>query len=339
MELIPLISICIPTYNRCEKVYKLVNDILLYEGEDIEVVVLDNCSTDNTKSLLNKITDKRFSFFQNQENIGGIFNPLKAISLGSGKFAVLCLDKDYLDFRSIKKIIENITIDSEIVFGRCDLNIQNENLSSSSIIYKKGYDSIINMAYLSSHPSGMFYKTAEYRNLELVKNIFVEQKPFSFYPDLINAEMAMIGKSQLLKLPSFFTESKDEASKSPSFTYDINNVYFSPAKRILEFDAYLESVEKLRISSYELAKIIFKIYGRGLMFSTFIYKIMLNDDDVCIHNKIAKRKVKLFELWKLNLQFSMHFFKKKIKLNFLQKGVIVLCWNVKFFVKSIFTLI
>jgi len=327
----PFLSICIPTFNRCDKVYKLVNDILLYTGKEIEVIVLDNCSTDNTNNLLNKIIDDRFSFVQNEVNIGGILNPLKVISLASGEFSVLCLDKDYLDYRGIEKLIKSIKIDPEVVFGHCALNIKNER---QDIIYDKGFRSVMSMAYLSRHPSGMFYKTNEYNKLDILKSIFIERKNFSFYFDLINGEMAMIGKSLLINLPAFYSESKEDAVKSLSFTYDINNVYFSPAKRRIEFDAYLESVNSLELSSNEKFKLIFRLYGQGLMLSTFVYKNMMADDYVCLHNRIAKQKVGFIELWKLNFEFSLHFFKKSLIINFIQKILIILCLDVKFTAKS-----
>ena len=220
----PLISICIPTFNRCNKVYKLVNDILLCPNQEIEVVVLDNCSTDETASLLKKIDDKRFSFVQNEQNIGGELNILKVIGLAAGNFAVLCLDKDYLDYHSIEELVKRINLDSEVVFGRCTLNIQKK---EEDIIYDKGYSSVVKMSYSSSHPTGMFFKTREYVNLSILKEIFGGKEKFPFYTDIINAEMAMIGKSQLINLPAFYTESEEEASVSISFTYDVNNIYFS----------------------------------------------------------------------------------------------------------------
>jgi glycosyltransferase involved in cell wall biosynthesis len=328
----PLISICIPTFNRCNKVYKLVNDILKYQGEEIEVLVLDNYSTDETKNLLTKITDSRLSFIQSEVNTGGILNPIKSLTLASGKFAFLCLDKDYLDYLGIKKLIKHISADENIVFGYCALNIQKE---SPDIIYEKGYQSVINMAYLSRHPTGIFYKTDEYINLPIVKSIFVEKKPFSFYPDLINAEMAMIGKSQLINVPAFYTESTDEARNSPSFTYDVNNLYFSPAKRLNEFNTYLDSAQKLGLVNDELIKLIWKLYRRGLLVSTFGYKKMMSDDDVCAHHKISARKVSILEIWKLNFSFASYFLKRQIKINMFKKILIVLYGHTIVLAKSV----
>lgn len=329
---IPLISICIPTFNRFEKVYKLVNDLLLYPGHDIEVIVLDNCSTDETKDLSTKIIDERFSFIRNDENIGGVLNLLKSISLATGKFAILCLDKDYLDYRIIEKLITNIHSDPEVIFGHCALNIQKE---GQDIVFNKGYDSIQNMSYLSRHPTGTFYRSNEYKSLPLLKEIFLEKRTFPFYTDMINAEMAMLGKSQFINLPSFYTESKEEAVKSPSFTYDISNVYFSPTRRIIEFDTYVEHAQKLMISSFEKFKLIFKLYGQELMFSTFLYSSMVADDAVCSHNRIAKQKVGFIGIWKLNFAFTKHFLKHRLTVNILQKVVIILLWDFKFFIKSI----
>lgn len=316
----PLISICIPTFNRCNKVYKLVNDILLSPSKQIEVIVLDNCSTDETKEVLNKISDKRFTFVENEQNIGGELNILKVIGLGLGEFSILCLDKDYLDYQSIEELLKRINLDPEVVFGHCTLNIQKKN---EDIIYDKGYSSVMNMSYSSSHPTGMFYRTCEYKKLSIVQSIFLERKKFPFSTDMINAEMAMIGKSKLINLPAFYTESEEEAINSPSFTYDVSNFYFSPAKRIVEFDTYLENALKLELSSKEMLKVITKLYRQGLILSTFGYRKMLGSDAVCIHHRIAKRKVSFFEIWKVNVSFSSHFLQKKIVINSFQKRLIV----------------
>ena len=55
----PIISICIPTYNRKDKVYELVSNILKYKGNEIEVAVLDNLSKNNSNACL---TTSNFGF-------------------------------------------------------------------------------------------------------------------------------------------------------------------------------------------------------------------------------------------------------------------------------------
>jgi len=329
-KVIPLISICIPTYNRCEQVSKLVKDILCSSVEELEIIVLDNCSNDDTKQQLSTIVDSRLVFIRNEENIGGIFNILKSISLASGKFALLCLDKDYLDHNKISTLINRIQLDPEVVFGYCSLNIHEV---EEDVIYESGFDSVMNMAYLSRHPSGMFYKTKEYKKLPILNEIFTDRKAFPFYTDLINAEMAMIGKSQIIKLPVFYTETKEEAVKTLSFTYDLNNVYFSPNNRIIEFDVYVQNAVKLSLSHYKTLRLMSKLYEQGLMSSTFGYKRMVEDAHVCLHNRISTQKVSKLYLWEINFKFSKHFFRKKLPINTLQKILIIFCYEIKFMLK------
>lgn len=327
----PLISICISTFNRCEKVNKLVNSILTYKGEEIEVIVADNGSTDDTALLLSKIKDHRFFFIESNKNVGPLLNGLKVLSLATAQYAFICLDKDNIDYNSIKNLINRLKDNEDIVFGYCSLNLK---VPGRDIIYEKGFSTLFNMAYLSRHPTGTFYKTDIFKNLPMLKNISEEQRSFSFYMDLVNAEMAMTGKSRLINLPAFYTERKEEARNTPSFTYNANNLYFSPAKRLVEFEGYLDSAQKLQLSSYEIFRLIWKLYGQELTLSTFGYKNMIGDYDVCAHHGISTRKVSLLEIWKLNFTFSSHFFQKQLDINIFQKILIVLYGHTKVLVKS-----
>ena len=98
---IPFLSICIPTYNRGEHVSLLVKSILENDSKEFDIVVLDNCSTDNTKELLEQIKDSRLIFKQNKENIGGKLNSAQILTKASGEYALLCLDRDSIDVKYI----------------------------------------------------------------------------------------------------------------------------------------------------------------------------------------------------------------------------------------------
>lgn len=328
----PSISICIPTFNRSVKVYELVTDLLLYPGHDMQVIVLDNCSTDNTKDILNSINDYRFFFIQNDTNIGGTLNPIKCLTLASGKFAFLCLDKDCLNHEAIGQLIGHVNTDPNVLFGRCAINIDTR---EADIFYEKGYSSLAKMAYSSRHPTGFFYRTNEFLRLKILEKIFTEKKKFPFFADLINAEMAILGKSQVINLPAFFTESKSEASITPSFTYDASSVYFSPECRIIEFDTYLQSAETLKLSNFDLFKLIWKIFAQELMLSTFVYKDMMSDKDVCEHHRITMQNITIKDIWISNLAFSSYFLHRKGTLNILYRISIVLLGQLKFIAKGI----
>jgi glycosyltransferase involved in cell wall biosynthesis len=316
----PLISICIPTFNRSEKVYALVQKILAYKGTQIEVFVLDNCSTDDTAVLLSQINDKRFRFKVNEQNIGGPLNHLKIITLAKGKYAVFCLDKDGLKPEKIDDLIEHITAHEDVAYGYCNLYIKSQ---AEDVVYEKGFHSVLNMAYLSQHPTGLFYKTDEYSRLEVLKSIFAEKRKFPFYPDVMNGEMAMHGRSLLINIPAFYTETKEECESTPSFTYLANDAFFSPNKRIEEFDYYIEKAQKLGLGRGEQFNVIKTIYGRCLIASTIGFKKIMADKAICVHYGVNTRSVGVFELIKSGLAFGMNFLRKKSELSFFKKLYII----------------
>ena len=56
-----LLSICIPTYNRAEYLKKTLESIVWqrdFLSKDVEVVISDNCSTDDTASVVAKFVEK-----------------------------------------------------------------------------------------------------------------------------------------------------------------------------------------------------------------------------------------------------------------------------------------
>jgi len=101
----PIISFCIPTYNRAKRVLKCVTHILQYRGDEIEIVVSSNASNDNTLELLEEITDKRLKVYSNQENILELNWPL-VVSKATGKFAALMSDEDYVCIENLPYFFE-----------------------------------------------------------------------------------------------------------------------------------------------------------------------------------------------------------------------------------------
>ena len=69
----PLLSICIPTYNRANYLEKCLKAIVNQEGFDerVEVVISDNCSVDKTQTVAKKYTNRysNIHYYRNDENI------------------------------------------------------------------------------------------------------------------------------------------------------------------------------------------------------------------------------------------------------------------------------
>jgi len=315
----PFLSICIPTFNRCIKVRDLVNNLLKYNGTDIEIVVLDNCSPDSTSQLLSRIKDSRLRYEVNENNIGGILNPLKVFTKARGQYSLLCLDKDYLDYQYIPGLIISLKKSEDIVFGYCGLNLI---ASSPGRTYDKGFSSVMNMSYSSKHPSGYFYKTELLINSTTLREIFASPENFGFYFELINAEMSFKGRSKVINLPLVFTESRNECAKIPSYTYNRTNLYFTPENRQKEYFAYMRSASKLDLPYKEKYEVVKSLFKRGLISSTFLFKSILADSDICSHHGIDTRKLGDLELVKVDLFYSISFILMSMSINRFKRVII-----------------
>ena len=86
MKINPLISVILPSYNNGDYLKQSVASILSQSFTDFELIVLDDCSTDNSLSAVREISDKRLKIVVNEKNIGLIANLNHGIHLASGKY-------------------------------------------------------------------------------------------------------------------------------------------------------------------------------------------------------------------------------------------------------------
>lgn len=92
----PLVSICIPTYNSGKYILETVNSVLNQTWKNLEVLVIDDCSSDNTVEVLHSITDPRFRLIENEKNLGMTGNWNKCVRSCQGEYVKLIPADDIL---------------------------------------------------------------------------------------------------------------------------------------------------------------------------------------------------------------------------------------------------
>lgn len=113
-----LVSICIPTYNRAKYIGGAIESCLRQTYENVEVLVVDDKSTDNTQKILKKYNkNPRVRVFANRKNYGAAVSFNKAFRESRGEFIVMCGDDDYLSPHSIERRIESFSPELDIVYG------------------------------------------------------------------------------------------------------------------------------------------------------------------------------------------------------------------------------
>lgn len=104
------ISICIPTYNRSKFLSELLDSIIEQDLHDIEVVVSDDASQDNTKEILDHYSNliPLFKYIVQPKNIGLDQNFLAVVEEASGEYVWLMGDDDKLEKGGIAKVISHL---------------------------------------------------------------------------------------------------------------------------------------------------------------------------------------------------------------------------------------
>lgn len=112
----PILSICIPTYNRSKYLEKSLSSISQQMNDeiasDVEILVSDNCSVDDTQDLVNGYISKglRLQYIRNHENIGADKNFYQCMKMANGKYVFLLGDDDILKPNAISMLVKTLKL-------------------------------------------------------------------------------------------------------------------------------------------------------------------------------------------------------------------------------------
>src|SRR5687768_4143004 len=93
------ISICIPQYNRIDLLLRSLKNIEHQTYDDIEIVISDDCSTDNTQEEILELQKKYrypINYFRFEKNEGYDRNYRKSIELATGQYCFIIGNDDTL---------------------------------------------------------------------------------------------------------------------------------------------------------------------------------------------------------------------------------------------------
>lgn len=105
-----MVSIVIPLYNSQMYISDTIESCLKQSVYDIEVIVVDDCSTDNSREVAEAImkTDNRVQLYCNDENMGVIKTINRGIFHSSGDYIIVLGNDDILDEKHVEKAMKKI---------------------------------------------------------------------------------------------------------------------------------------------------------------------------------------------------------------------------------------
>ena len=121
----PLVSVIVPNYNHEQYLYQRLDSIYGQSYSNIEVILLDDCSTDNSRTILKEYSKKypditRCEF--NEKNSGKVFLQWnKGISLAKGKYIWIAESDDYCELNFLEKLVPKMKCQSIMIsFARSE---------------------------------------------------------------------------------------------------------------------------------------------------------------------------------------------------------------------------
>ena len=92
----PTVSFIVPCYKLAHLLPECINSILAQTYTDLEVLIMDDCSPDNTPAIARSFADQRVKHIRNDPNLGHLQNYNKGIGMARGRYVWLISADDYL---------------------------------------------------------------------------------------------------------------------------------------------------------------------------------------------------------------------------------------------------
>jgi len=195
----PKLSVIVPVYNTENYIEKCLDSILNQTLEDMEVIVVNDGSTDNSENTINKFIEKysdKIKYY-NKEN-GGLSDARNyGLNYATGEYIGFVDSDDYIDLSMYEKMY-NLAKKEEADIVECDFKwiYPNKTKIDTGIEYKTKEDLFINSRVMACNkiikkeiisgitfPKGLRYEDVEffYKLLPNVKKISILKEPLYYY--------------------------------------------------------------------------------------------------------------------------------------------------------------
>jgi glycosyltransferase involved in cell wall biosynthesis len=103
---LPLVSVIMPVFNSAKYLKSAINSILNQTYENIELIIVDDGSTDESVEIIKLISSSKIKFSQNEKNLGVSATRNRMIDLAKGKYLALMDSDDISTSYRIEKQVD-----------------------------------------------------------------------------------------------------------------------------------------------------------------------------------------------------------------------------------------
>lgn len=118
----PLVSVLMPVYNAGKYIAGAIQSIIDQTYTNIEILVTDDCSTDDSATIIDQFKDSRIRKFKNPKNMGYLRTCNNLFSLASGEFFAFQDADDWSDPTRIESTMDKLLSDPSLGLCGCNYN-------------------------------------------------------------------------------------------------------------------------------------------------------------------------------------------------------------------------
>lgn len=270
----PKVSVGMPVFNGGKFLRESVESILGQTYQDLELIISDNASTDNTREICQSYAerDARVRYFRNNENIGASDNYNAVFRYSHGEYFKWASCNDVCDFRFIEECVGVLDGDSDVVLayprtrlfygntGRAEDYVDGLDLPYTSPCRR--FKTFLHRVRLNNVMNGLVRSTV-LRRTPLIK-------PFLSSDVSLMAELTLYGKFAEVPTFMFYRRMDPEAATALKSEEEVFKHYDPNLRRRMLFQnwkinyAYFSSVRRAPLSMDEKV-CLFKHVARRAM--------------------------------------------------------------------------
>lgn len=169
------ISVVIPSYNHATYIAEAINSVLAQSEKDLELIIIDDGSTDNSLEVLSDFTDRRMRII-GQANQGAHAAINRGLREASGEYLAILNSDDVYHPRRLEKILAVIQADLQV--GLAASYIQIIDAQGQSLGIKHGYHDC--EPWLLQHPERSFRAGKDLHAALLTENYLATTSNYVF---------------------------------------------------------------------------------------------------------------------------------------------------------------
>jgi len=286
----PKVSVIVPNYNHAPYLEQRIESILNQTYQDFELILLDDCSTDNSIEVLSKYAThpKVSHYIVNEQNSGSTFKQWdKGINLAAGEWIWIAESDDWAEITLLQILINAVSTNKKIVLGYVQSQyVIEENDVKWVSAQNKLEETELGTSFIKTHlltGNAIFNASMAIFNRSAYYNVGNEFKTFKFCGDwLFWAQIAQQGDVFISgKILNYFRNHGSDVS---------NKAYATGLNFIEELKILFYYTENMLISDEEFFDVL-KIKHDKYKFSEFNYtENIKNEIETLFYNNISTIK-------------------------------------------------